>query len=988
MNLESPAKQDYHGDNPPDMRPAGQTQSLLPEEVSFYNAYAWCLNPHPTVGEVIKHIRFEIGRFESVQQGWQSAEVATNIYLLGGALLNNIDEYLRGPTLRLPRRLSGNRPGRAARVIAERTRSAVRYRQLTDVWSWREHWLAAFDEFLSLALVRQVTGKDALVTPGKGLASVLSLPLPDALLEEQIAVPSPFRRLDLTHFDVLALGRLCMTRIPDRAQPILLVGLRTSGSYFVPLLRALLKSEGYTAVSLMTLQPDKGAGRHESQDLDRCARAGYLAVIVDDPPLTAGTIFLAFDIARRAGFAPDKLRALVPVQQGQRNWHKPLDDSAAISLPSDDWYLKALLGGAAVGKQLEEYFIGQGFSAAQVVSGGRASELNTQLQSASNDKRGTRLKRIFEVRLKGPDGHEETRFVLAKSVGWGWLGYHAFLAGERLAGLVPPVLGLRDGILFTEWIPQPANAQTDVMDRNKRIDTSADYIAARKDKLALGANPLLGKGQQRHHNGLRLLEKALSSAYGRVLTSTLKQPRVARNLRQMPCPFPTLIDGKMDQSEWIIGANGPLKTDFEHHGMGKAALNIIDPAYDLADTILKMALTPEEESRLIRRYAETSGDTSAEQRLIMNKLLAGLWEMESAQNEILSKSPVAGAQQELHRRFMSAWDFLTVQTARHCGQYCRTAAELRWRAPLVALDIDGVVDRRLFGFPVTTPAGIEALSLLHAHGFSIALDTARSVSEVKDYCQAYALAGGVAEHGSYLWDAVAQRGRVLISPEAMRQLHDVREQLRRLPGVFLDERHQYSIRAFTYQDKARGLLSTLARRAHSFSVGDGALAAVPTLVIQQVISSAGADLLSYHHTMIDTTINAKEANKGTGLLALRDWVLGADAETIAVGDSEPDLAMFRIASRSFAPANIDCAGKARLIGCKIANRSYQSGLLEIAHSIAHPDGQRCDHCIKSGKAAPGNGDPFLEVLQAADQSRLRNLAGAIFDPAVLRLLVR
>jgi len=27
-----------------------------------------------------------------------------------------------------------------------------------------------------------------------------------------------------------------------------------------------------------------------------------------------------------------------------------------------------------------------------------------------------------------------------KSVGWGWLGYHAFLAGRRLSEFVPPIL--------------------------------------------------------------------------------------------------------------------------------------------------------------------------------------------------------------------------------------------------------------------------------------------------------------------------------------------------------------------------------------------------------------------------------------------------------------------------------------------------------------------------------------------------------------------
>ncbi len=88
----------------------------------------------------------------------------------------------------------------------------------------------------------------------------------------------------------------------------------------------------------------------------------------------------------------------------------------------------------------------------------------------------------------------------------------------------------------------------------------------------------------------------------------------------------------------------------------------------------------------------------------------------------------------------------------------------------MVLDIDGVIDRRVFGFPCTSAAGIEALALLHAHERSIALDTARSAVEVREYCSAYGLVGGVAEYGSYVWDAVEGRGRTLVSPESLGQL--------------------------------------------------------------------------------------------------------------------------------------------------------------------------------------------------------------------------
>jgi hydroxymethylpyrimidine pyrophosphatase-like HAD family hydrolase len=277
---------------------------------------------------------------------------------------------------------------------------------------------------------------------------------------------------------------------------------------------------------------------------------------------------------------------------------------------------------------------------------------------------------------------------------------------------------------------------------------------------------------------------------------------------------------------------------------------------------------------------------------------------------------------------------------------------------------------------------------LSAHEVSVAVNTARSAAEVKDYCQAYSLAGGVAEHGSYLWDAVSQRGRVLIGAEAARQLDELKSNLLRIPGVFLDDRHQYSIRAFTYVDRPSGLIASLMKARRAFSIGDGALAPLPTLVLHQLMTDLGLDRLSFHHTTIDTTIVAKEVDKGTGLLALRDWVLGVAAETIAVGDHEADLAMFRVATRSFAPANIGCARQARLLGCQIVPHSYQKGLLDIAHALTHPDGRRCERCAKRETTLPHSHDLFLDVLRAADRSWATNLAGAVFDPGAFGIFVR
>jgi hydroxymethylpyrimidine pyrophosphatase-like HAD family hydrolase len=962
-----------------DGRCAAPPPAALPEELAFYRDYAWTLNPHLSFGETIERLQDEIARLARMSRGWQTDEVATNIFLLACGMLNSVDEYLREPSLRLPWKVAALRLGRGARWVAENSLTILRPRRRAKLRGWREAWLDGLHDFLRPMVADETSNPDALVSSASRLSALLhGAPLSAALRAGRVGVPSPFRRLDLTHRDVLALGRRYVQRFPDRSHPILLLGLRTSGSYFSPLLRAFLAAEGFTCVAVLTMVPGKGPGRRERKALERFARQGYTAVILDDSPHTGGTIFTAFDIARRAGFATNRLKALIPAHPARPNWYEPLGDDTVISLAPEDWHKRSLLTPTAAQDRLAEYFRAQGFVRTSVVDSSGVAELNERLAALSSDERGARLKRVFEVHLETGRGERDVRYVVAKSVGWGWLGYHAFLAGYRLSGLVPPILGLRDGILYAEWIAQDAFASAAREPGKPPLESIGAYVAARACRLGLPVGPAGSANLHRHDNGIRLLGKALSRAHGVFGTDLLMRARIERRLRRRPCPVPTLIDGKMLRGEWIVGPHGPLKTDFEHHGLGKEELNVIDPAYDLAESILEWDMSQDEERRLIRQYVAGSGDPTVEQRLFVQKLLAGLWAMKQAREHMFARPRTIEQQQAFHQRFMRAWNFLTVEAARHCGAACAPAARPQWRAPLVALDIDGVIDERIFGFPCTTAAGIKALSLLRHHGISVALNSARSVAEIQAYCDAYGLAGGVAEHGGYIWDAVRGRGRTLLADETLRQLDELRSALRRIPGVFLDDRHRYSIRAFTYVPKPRGILSTVVKSIRSSAVGDGALAPLPALLINHLMTDLGLDRLSFHHTSIDTTVVARETDKGSGLVALRDWVLGAEAETVAVGDQQPDLTAFRVATRGFAPANIACAREARLLGCRIARRSHQQGLLEIACTIVTANGR--DHRVDSKPLMPPavRDDAFAQALRAADRGWAANLLDALF----------
>ena len=74
---------------------------------------------------------------------------------------------------------------------------------------------------------------------------------------------------------------------------------------------------------------------------------------------------------------------------------------------------------------------------------------------------------------------------------------------------------------------------------------------------------------------------------------------------------------------------------------------------------------------------------------------------------------------------------------------------------------------------------------------------------------------------------------------------------------------------------------------------------------------------------LDTTILPREIDKGKALSTMRGLLWTANAQVSAIGDSEPDVAMFRVADASFAPNNITCRQEVNALGTWVASREYQ-----------------------------------------------------------------
>lgn len=943
----------------------------LGEEQNFYDKYPWCLQVFPTVHDVVEHLREELMKVPVIDEGWQAKEIQINVFLLCCAICEVVADYLLGACYdfsQVAMVLPFANPilkALAKLLKASRRRSN---RSLQRLWRWRQDWDNALQEFLQASLLRGCSSKVQLHHTCDRLANMLSPPFPLTLQKRRIRLPAALHSQDLTHHDILSLADKLIDGLPKREQAILIVGLRTAGSYFAPILRSYLTLRGYRYVEAVTIRPKSGISSYELAELQKGSKAGALAVLVDEPPSSGSTLVQALECLRSAGFPDKNIVILVPVHPARQEWRSRgvfqcLSHIQTVTLEPEEYYKNKILFSDTVEQRLSECFRALGYSSVKLVESATALEFNRRLDSLSEEKSQNRLKRVYEVRLQKSFGETETRWVLVKSVGWGWLSYHAFVAGERLATFVPAVLGLRDGLLYTEWLCSPESPPK--ADRTRLTNAAASYVAARARRLTLSEDPTPDLAAEKRNLGLEKLTDLLTQVYGSKIAGNLKRSRVQYELSREAAPRPTFIDGRMRWLEWISSGDSFYKTDFEQHGLGKFELSSTDPAHDLAEFILSLQLTTSEEKELIEQYVKESDDVSVEGRLFLKKLQAGSWILSQA-FENLSNPRLVLRHEEFHQRYMEALNFLVIHTMRHTASLCWSAPKPTWHEPLVVLDIDGVLDKQSFGFPSTSAAGIQAVSLLHAHDWAVAINTARSVEEVREYCRGYGFAGGIAEYGSWIWDRIHDRTRVLVSAESMHELELLRRRLRAIPGVFLNDAYQYSLKAFVY---ARGTTVPL-----------------PEGVIQDLMASLKLDRLRLFQTFTDSTVTAKETDKGRGLLELLALAGSRDMETIAVGDSDSDLAMFAVASRCFAPSHISCKQAARFLRCRIASQPYQRGLLSIVQLLVHPGAQPCARC--EGHSRSDWSGFFWKLLESADQTPKKLLVEAMLDPMSIKTFVR
>lgn len=892
-------------------------------EEQFYSPYAWCLNPRLSVRDLFDRLREELGRFEGLVLSWQQEESLVNLYLFVCAIGCSVADSSAGRT----------------------------------VGGWRRAWDRSADLVCDLLVAGPAAAAVRWAAVRAELEGRMKAPLPGKALGETMRRPGALGGQGLAHQDVIALARRLGRALSDRQAPVVIVGVRTAGAYFAPLVRAVLAAEGWARVSWITVRPGLGLSRWEARQLRHLRHGGARVALVDDHPDPGLTVRAMLERLARHDVRLDRITLAMPRPPASPAWTLPEGEGwvqgvRLVTLEPAELHKARLLEPSSMEALLREYR--GGAADVRIEESGRVKAINAGLAARCGDGPEGRLKRVFELCSDGTDEAAAPRRVLVRSVGWGWLGYHAYLMGVRLAGCVPRLIGLRNGLLLTEWLDEGGACRMGDA-RDRLVDAIARYTARRAQQLALPGDPGVEPREDRR-TGWDELVSILGGVYGPYV-GRLKAPVVRRRLRSFVSPVPSVVDGHMRPEGWIETPAGIFKTDFD--SSGEADLGIVDPAYDLAGAMCEFALPEPAARRLVEGYAGESGDRTITERLLLYELLYGVLTMRSSALAA-GAEPRRERREEWNRRRLGARRFLVSRMNRlHAGLVGGSRA--RWSKRLFFLDLDGVFDCDALGFPHTTPSGVAALRLLRAHDVSVVLNTGRGVEDVREYCRAYGFAGGLAEFGSVFVDAAAGRELALIDAEAGEQLARCREELERHTGTCFDAGYRHSIRAYRYRN--------------------GRTAGLEAAEVGEVLARAGCERLDSILRPEDTYIKQRGTGKAPGVGAVRRY-LGCQEEPVAaIGDSEYDVELLEMAERSYAPAN--CARSVRALGrrgrCRVMRQPYQRGLLAAVQDLVGETERRPAPSApaESDRPAGGGGELVSLLLEAAERSTVRRWLGAL-----------
>jgi len=752
-------------------------------------------------------------------------------------------------------------------------------------------------------------------------------PIPDELHEHVPRLPACFQAFDLDLEDIRTLTDRFVATHADRDRPLLVLGIRTSGSYLAPLCTALLESLDYSDVGWITVRPQQGLLRRERELVRELAQRGGSVVVVDDPPASGHSVATVAEGVIGLGVPREATVLMLPLFGADGVPPASLRDYASITLAETEWAVRERLRPDVVARTFER-LVGDGSHVAGVTP--------APLARPRRERDHTRERFVLDV--VGPSGRHPVD-VIVEGVGVGYFGRHAIAVADALSEHVPEVFGIDRNLLYRRWLSDeargclPGEAPGDEL-----VEAIAEYVYDRKRRLRVVHDHSVETAGERAVWEVASEMMSRPFARGARLARVLLAGTLSRHLLRVS--EPCVVDGETSPSNWFTEGREPTfsKVDFARRSFWNLGLLCYDPAFDLAGAAIG-AGDDGTAGRLRSAYAELGGGTVGDARWFLYEL-AQLWGLQRADTD--GRLAVEPRFARSLQRYLAGLYLADLEPSRD-GDLC-------------VLDLDGVLETNRLGFPGMTASAALALRALIAHGFCPAIVSGRSVGEIEDRIRTYGLVGGAGEYGAVVVTDTPGDRRVLLSEQELEALEAARRDLALSDGVKLDGAYRYSVRAFRTDSKgrrsppARGLTDSVIERS---AEGPATLRAV-----------IGDD---------QTDFVAARVDKGLAVRALAA-ALGRGGEprkvALAVGDTGSDVPMLDQAALAFAPAH---ARKAFWgTGVEIVGAPYQAGLAQaVGKLLGHAPGT-CPVC----KAPELSEDDALLVslLSVGERGRVRLVA--------------
>ncbi|MFZ0217215.1 MAG: HAD hydrolase family protein [Candidatus Dormiibacterota bacterium] len=757
------------------------------------------------------------------------------------------------------------------------------------------------------------------------LARLAGLPrrLSEPVLQDPLRLPACFRTFDQNPEDLGKLARRVAARWPGR--PLLILGVRTSGSYLGPLLGAALTALGETPVATMTIRPGQRWLRSERDGLRRAAAAGAVVLVVDDPPRSWGSVVQAVLAVTAFGFPAARVAIVLQTVPSTAPVPPALADHPRLLLPWHDWAIHRQLTPRAVGDTLRQLLQD------------RSSVRDVARIPLDGDMAGRRghVRALYQVDLE-EGGVAQRRLVYVKGVGLGYLGQHSAAVAGTLGRFLVPVHGVRDGLLYRDWHPgsrrlTPLEAGPAVAGR------IVDYVRARTRALPVARDPVSRLATRGSVPGEVALLLSPLLGRGELLLRPIATTISGRLLRS---GRPAVVDGHTALDAWFGDATRPAtvrKIGFDERAFSSLDLTCYDPVFDLAGAAASSEVAAFQD-RLRDDYEQRTGERVDPERWLLYQLV----HLHELQRHVTEPMP------EVERR-------MARRVQRYFEETLIGEVDATDRGPLCAFDLDGVLESSELGFSAASPAAVLAMRSLLCHGYRPVLASGRSLDEVRERCSTYHLPGGVAEYGAALWVQATGRRRVLLDVDELARLDRLRARLARIPRVRVDPAYRCSVRVHIVD-------------------ADGGRRAVPESLVREALVSADARGIRAVQGRRQTDLVPARVTKATGLKALADELGTPSAPlAMAIGDTVSDLEMLREARLALAPANADAG--LRKSGVTVLRHPCQRAVRDAATRLLGHRPGACPVCRTM--ATDPDTALLLRLLSLVEPGRSGRLLGLV-----------